>query len=275
MTDQAVHSAVSASAARLSWQAILAPLCTIAIAASLLGVAEYAARNQLVSPIILPAPTSVWKVLVEGMASGYFVDHLISTAGSLALGFTLGFLLAVSVAAILSSSPFIEKVFTPFIIAFQSMPKVAIAPLIVLWLGFGEASKIAIVVIVCFFPIMVNTMQGLQMRDRDHYELFMSLGASRSQLFFHMRLPHAVPYIFAGIHIGVIFSLIGAVVAEFVGGSAGVGFAMLQAKAQFDVPAVYACLLLLMALGLILHFIMSFAERRVSFWIHDMSRAAV
>jgi NitT/TauT family transport system permease protein len=118
-------------------------------------------------------------------------------------------------------------------------------------------------------------MQGLRVRDRDHYDLFRSLGAKPHQMFFRMRLPHAVPFISAGAQIGVIFALIGAVVAEFLGANSGLGFALIQAKAQFDVPGVYACLVLLMAVGLLLHFITSLVERRISFWLHDQSRIQI
>lgn len=258
------------------WQAKIPiePLCSIGIAIAFLVLAEYAARHGLVSPLVMPAPSNIWKVLESGFSDGYFLQHVVSSAASLGTGFLLAFALAIGVAGLLASSSFLERVFTPFIIAFQSMPKVAIAPLVVLWLGFGELAKIAIVAIVCFFPIMINTVQGLKVRDRDHYELMRSLGANRWQLFYHMRLPHAVPYIFAGVHIGVIFALIGTVVAEFVGTDAGIGYAMLQAKSQFDVAGVYACLILLMTLGLILHFVTAYIEKRVSFWINDLSRVA-
>lgn len=250
------------------------PVCSVVLAIALLILAEYAARNAWVSPLVMPAPSSIWTVLVSGFADGYFTGHLVSSAASLGSGFLLAFVLAIAIAGLLATSPFLEKVFTPFIIAFQSLPKVAVAPLVVLWLGFGEFAKITIVTIVCFFPIMVNTIQGLKVRDRDHYELMRSLGANRWQLFYYMRLPHAVPYIFAGVHIGVIFALIGTVVAEFVGTNSGIGYAMLQAKAQFDVAGVYACLLLLMVLGLALYFITAKIEQRVSFWINDLSRVA-
>ncbi|WP_083528582.1 ABC transporter permease [Hyphomicrobium sp. CS1BSMeth3] len=251
------------------------PVVSVALAAALVGFLEYATRAGWISDIVLPRPSRVAWVLVDGFSTGFFQQHIISTLSSLALGFVCAFLAAVVVASVLTSSQFLERVFLPFIVAFQSLPKVAIAPLIVLWLGFGDLSKVTIVAIVCFFPIMVNTMQGLRVRDRDHYDLFRSLGAKPHQMFFRMRLPHAVPFISAGAQIGVIFALIGAVVAEFLGANSGLGFALIQAKAQFDVPGVYACLVLLMAVGLLLHFITSLVERRISFWLHDQSRIQI
>ena len=252
-----------------------APACSIGIAVGLLVLAEAAARNKWVSPMVMPAPSAVWKVLVSGLSDGYFTGHVISSVVSLGIGFLAAFVIAMTIAGILTSSSFLERVFTPFIYSIQSMPKIAVAPLVVLWLGFGELSKITIVTIVCFFPILVNTMQGLKVRDRDHYDLMQSLGANRWQMFYRMRLPHAVPYVFAGVHIGVIFALIGTVVAEFVGTNAGVGYALLQSKANFDVPGVFACLILLMIMGLVLHFVSSWIEKRVSYWVDDASRISV
>jgi NitT/TauT family transport system permease protein len=250
------------------------PLLSIALALALLAVAEWAAKMKLVSELLLPAPSAVFAALWEGMLSGFYVSHILSTTGALIVGFLIAGAVSIMIAGVLVSVPRLENVLTPFIVAFQSMPKVAIAPLLVIWLGFGEKAKIAIIMTVCFFPIMVNTMQGLKIRDRTQFELFQSLGASRWQLFLHLRLPAAVPYIFAGLHIGAIFALIGAVVAEFVGTGSGIGYAMLQAKASFDVPGVYVCLLLLMMLGTLLNYIMRQLERRVSFWLPDVSRVS-
>jgi len=234
------------------------------IAIALLVLAEVAAGEKWISPMVLPKPSAVFSVLTEGLRDGTYIVSIVSSMSSLVVGFILAFVAAIVIAGVISSNRFIERVFTPYIVAFQSMPKVAVAPLVVLWLGFGELSKIMIVVIVCFFPMMVNTVQGLKVRHQDHDELMRSLGANSWQQFLLMRLPHAVPYIFAGVRIGVIFALIGVVVAEFVGTNAGVGFSMLQAKSQFDVPSVYACLLILMVMGLVLNFLTSICERRVA-----------
>src|SRR5690606_19601094 len=239
-------------------------LASAAIAIVLIGALELAARNQWISAMIVAAPSRVMAVLAEGIADGIYLRNLAASMGALVAGFGLAFVVAVVTAGVLSSSRFLERVLTPYIVAFQSMPKVAIAPLVVLWLGFGELSKIAIVAIVCFFPMMVNTLQGLRNRNVDHYELLQSLGASRWQQFWKLRLPHAVPYIFAGVRIGATFARLGVAVAALVGTNSGVGFAMLQAKAQFDVPGVYACLVLLMLMGLTLNALTTVCERWVA-----------
>jgi NitT/TauT family transport system permease protein len=240
----------------------------------LLGLAEAAAGRGWVSRLVMPAPSQVWAVLVDGFASGFYLPHLRSTVGSIFAGFAIAATAAITIAGTLASIPVLERVLTPFFVAFQSMPKVAIAPLIVIWFGFGELSKIVIVITACFFPILMNALHGLKVRDRDHLELMRSLGATRLQLFVRLRLPHALPYIFAGLHVGVIFALIGTVVAEFVGTNAGIGYVMLQSKANFDLPSVYACLLLLMVIGVLLHGVMKQLEKRVAFWAQDISQVS-
>lgn len=260
---------VSRDYARLMEHAISAALLVVLIA-----LAEVAARQGWISKLVMPAPSAVWAVIVEGFGTGFYFPHLKSTVGSLFAGFFIAGIVAIITAGTLASIPPLERVLTPFFVAFQSMPKVAIAPLIVIWFGFGELSKTVIVITACFFPILINALHGLKLRDRDHLELMRSLGATRLQLFYRLRLPHAMPYIFAGLHIGVIFALIGTVVAEFVGTNSGVGYMMLQSKANFDIASVYACLLLLMGIGVSLHTMMKQLERRVVFWAQDISHVS-
>ncbi|MBN9429050.1 MAG: ABC transporter permease [Burkholderiales bacterium] len=249
-------------------------LISFAIAVGIVALAEALARAEAVSPLVLPAPSAVWAALLDGLSKGGWWLHIGSTILSMLSGFLIAICVAMVVAGVLASIGVLERIFTPFIVAFQSMPKIAIAPLVVIWLGFGDASKIAIVAISCFFPILVNTLQGLKVRDRDTYELMRSLGATRWQMFWRLRLPNSMPYFFVGLKVGMIFSLIGAVVAEFVGTASGVGFVMMQAKAQFDVPGMFACLIILMILGVVMHFLMARAESFASHWSADVSRAS-
>jgi NitT/TauT family transport system permease protein len=250
-------------------------LFSLAIVVVLTALLEYAARAGWITPLVFPAPSLIGAALVDGISSGLYVEHAASTVYSVLMGFFVGAVIAIALAGILSSTPMLERTLTPFFVAFQSMPKIAIAPLIIIWFGFGELSKTIIVVAVCFFPILINSLHGLKVRERDHYELLKSLGANKWQMFFRLRLPHAMPYVFAGLHLGIIFALIGTVVAEFVGSNAGIGYLMLQAKASFDSPAVYACLVILTAIGVVLHAIMVQLEARVVFWGHDVSRVNV
>ena len=259
----------------INWYPPREGFVSVFIAIALILGAECAAHYEWISPLMLPAPSAVWFALVDGIQNGGYSGHILSSVRSMLAGFFFATALAVALAGVLASRPWLEGVVTPFIVAFQSMPKIAVAPLIIIWLGFGDLSKITIVTISCFFPILINTLQGLKIRDRDQFELFQSLGASRWQLFYRLRLPNSMPYFFVGVHVGMIFALIGTVVAEFVGTDAGLGYIIMQSKAQFDVPGVFACLGLLMILGVTLHFLMRRIEIFASRWSSDVSRVAV
>jgi NitT/TauT family transport system permease protein len=136
-------------------------------------------------------------------------------------------------------------------------------------------AKFAIVVAVAFFPMMLNTLAGLRVRKRDELDLMSSLGATRYQVYRFIRLPNALPFVFAGLHLGAIYSLLGAVTAEFLGSSSGLGYIMLQQRAMFNTPAVFAILLLLMIIGTTLHLVMQFIEHRVLFWSRDATETSV
>lgn len=250
------------------------PVITAALAVMLVVLAEVAARNGWVSSLILPAPSAVGRTLYAGFSEGVYWRHIASTLSATLIGFVGASTAAIIIAGVITALPRLQATIFPFIIAFQTLPKIAVAPLIILWLGFDQLGKVFIVAIVCFFPVLINTMQGLKVRDRAYLELMRSLGATRWQMFRLIRFPGAIPYIFAGLHIGVIFALIGAVVAEFVGSRAGLGYILLTAKSQFNVPGVFAILFLLMLLGLIFNGAMKLAERRVAAWARDVSEAA-
>lgn len=243
---------------------------TALIAASLLALMEFAVRGGFVSNMILAAPSDILNALIDGFARGIYPKELGSTLGSAAIGFLLAFIVSFTVAGLLASSARAEAIFYPFIVAFQSMPKVAIAPLVVIWLGFNDVSKVAIVMIICFFPMLVNNLQGLKVRDRTQHELFKALGASKIQYFLYLRTPSALPFVFAGLRISTVFALIGAIVAEFVGSRNGIGTVLLYEKSAFNVPGVFAVLVLLMVVGIGLHLLTAFLERRLMFWAKEI-----
>ena len=235
--------------------------------------AEISAKQGWVSDLILPSPSSVWSNLWSGFGQGLYWSPIVSTMTATLLGFLLAATSAILIAGVLVTFPELERVFMPYIVAFQTMPKIALAPIILLALGFGDTSKITIVAIVAFFPILVNSLQGLRLRSREQAELLQSLGASKLQTFRLIRIPNSLPYIFAGVHIGLIFALLGAIVAEFVGASSGLGVLMLQQKAQFNIPGLWAVMAILMILGTLLQQITAFAERRVAVWSGEHSAA--
>lgn len=246
---------------------------SLLLLAAFLGLGELAARMGWISPLLVPAPSAVADALVSGFASGVYWSHLWSTVWATLLGFGLATLTGLTIGGVLAGLPSVERVLYPFIVAFQSTPKIAIAPLVIIWAGFGEISKILIIIVVCFFPILVNTMQGLRLRERERQELVVALGASRWQVFRYVRLPGSTPFVFAGLHVGAIFALLGAVVAEFVGARSGLGVLLNQERSMFNVPGVFAILLILMILGLALNGTMKAVERRVTFWSREDENA--
>lgn len=256
--------------ARRQWS--VDALSSLALAVTLLVLAEVIVGARWVSPLLVPQPSDVFGAIWDGLVErGTYWPHLRSTVSAAGLGFLISSSLAVVVAALLSLSRRVERIIYPFIVSFQTLPKVALAPLVLLWFGFGARAKLMVVIIVVFFPMFVSTLQGLRVREQERYDLMKSLGASKLEQLTHLRIPAAVPYIFGGLHIGVVFSLIGAVVAEFVGSNEGLGYVLLLEKAAFNVPGVFAILALLMALGTSLHFVMKFIERRVAFWAQDVT----
>jgi NitT/TauT family transport system permease protein len=160
----------------------------------------------------------------------------------------------------------VEYFLYPFIVMFQAMPKVALIPLIVVWFGLGIASKVVSAALVAFFPLMVNTVAGLRSAEEDRINLMRSLAASRWQIFRMLQLPNAMPFIFAGLEIAMIFALIGAIVAELSNAQQGLGMMMQSLSFTMDVAGQFSILLILAVLGLVLNGTVSAIKRRVLFW---------
>lgn len=253
-------------------EAIRTRLYTVALAAAILLLAQVASRSGWVSDLIVPAPTDVWAAFVDQWQTPGFVDDIQSTVTATVVGFLLAAAVSFTAAAILVLIRGLEDVVMPLIIAIETMPKIAIAPIIILWLGFGQLGKTVIVALVTFFPILINTLQGLRVTNKDEYDLLRSLGATRVQLFRFVRLPRSLPYVFAGLRVGSVFALIGAIVAEFVGSENGLGALIILARSQFNVPAVWALLFDLMVMGVFIYMVTSWIERRLLFWSKDLSR---
>jgi NitT/TauT family transport system permease protein len=260
------------SGLRRAFRAIPSPVLSVLAFAIFVTAWQIVTMRELISPVMVPSPTAILNALADGLyRRGTYWPHIWSTVWAAVAGFGIAAASAVLTASALSMSRRLEAVVYPFIVAFQTLPKVAIAPLIVIWLGFGDSSKLAIVVVVCFFAIFMSALQGLRVRDRDQYQYLQTLGASRLQVLIHLRLPAATPYVFSGLHIGVVFALIGAVVAEFVGSNSGLGYVLLLDKSAFNVPGVFAILVILTIVGVTFNLTMRYIETKVAFWARDLS----
>lgn len=230
------------------------------------GLWEWVVRQWDVPAFIAPAPSAVARSLVAGIRSGVYLDHAWVTLGESLAGFAIAAVAGIAIGAGIAQFRIVERTVYPYLVALQTLPKIAIAPLIIVWAGFGLSSKVIIAALVSFFPVLVNVIVGLKTIDQAKLELMHSLRASRWQIFRLVTFPNALPFVFAGLDIAVVFSVLGAIVGEFVGAQRGLGNLILQFNVTLDIAGVFAVLILLAVLGIVLHLAMQAVERRVIFW---------
>lgn len=230
---------------------------------------EFVCRFFGISDLLLPAPSKILLALINGFRTGLFTAGLLATLSEIVLGFFVAAITAFICGVLISQVRFVEVMLYPYIVALQTLPKVAIAPFILIWVGFGIESKVVIAAMVAFFPILVNTIVGLKSAPPEKVELMRSLSASSWKIFWYIRLPEALPYIFAGLNIGVVMSVLGAIVGEFIGAKAGLGYLLLQMNYNLDVVGMFAVLVVLGVTGILLNALMQFARRRIVFWRPD------
>lgn len=231
-----------------------------------LGLWEMAVRVFHVPAFVLPAPSRAVAALYRGTLSGVYLDNLWITLVETLLGFVLGALVAFLLGTAVALSRAVEYFLYPYIVMFQSVPKVALAPLIIVWFGLGLASKVVSAALVAFFPLLVNTIVGLRSADEDRVNLMRSLAATEAQIFWMLRLPTALPFIMAGLEVAMVFALIGAIVAEFVGAESGLGMLIQSMNFTMDVAGQFAVLFILALVGLGLNRAIAWLRRRVLFW---------
>ncbi|MFQ6091004.1 MAG: ABC transporter permease [Candidatus Bipolaricaulia bacterium] len=230
---------------------------------SLLALWELVAR-LLELPYILPSPSAIF--LRMGEDFGLLLRHAAVTLEEVLLGFVIALFLGMAAALLIFHSRTFQRALYPLIIATQNVPVFAIAPILVLWLGYGVGSKVAVAALIIFFPLVVNTVDGLRSVDKDAIDLFWVLEASPAQLLLKLRLPSALPFILSGCKIGVTLSVVGAVIGEWVGAKAGLGFLMIQANARLKVDLVFAAIIWLSALSIALFALVSLIERTMLPW---------
>jgi len=251
---------------------VLLPLLTLF---AFIGGWEAFVRLFGISKIVLPAPSAIAVAFSDGFFSGDFVWHLAVTMYEILAGFVFGALAGLLLGFIVALVPLAERILYPYIVAFQTVPKVAIAPIIVIWFGYGVTSKIVITATIAFFPLLANTIMGLRAAPRDQIEMLVSYTASRWQVFTMIRLKQALPYIFVGLDVAIVLSVIGAIVGEFVGSKAGLGYLILQKNFNLDMAGTFAILIILSAIGVGLHAVVSFLQRRVVFWMDTSGERVV
>ncbi|HZP79495.1 MAG TPA: ABC transporter permease [Pseudolabrys sp.] len=232
---------------------------------------ELATRYGHVSPLILPPPSDILATATQKFS--VLVKMSVVTSYEFVLGFLLAAVIGVPLGAIIVYARPVELTFYPLLVAFQTIPKAAIAPVLIVWLGTGITSKILIAFAISFFPIVVDTIIGLRSTQPETIYVVRAMGGSQFQVFWHVRLPNALPAIFGGLKVASTLAVIGAIVGEFVSSDSGIGYLLLVANGELDTRLVFACVLVLTVLGLVFFFVIDALEKLCVRW-HVSARAA-
>jgi putative hydroxymethylpyrimidine transport system permease protein len=241
----------------------------VSLVALVLGGWELLARLGDIEDYLLPAPSEVARALVDDR--GLLLPDTWVTAREVLLGFGLALAAGLAIAVALHLSPLLRKAFYPLVVASQAVPVIVIAPILVIWFGFGIAPKLIVIALICFFPIVVNTLDGLASVDRAQARMLRTLDASRTDVFRHLEWPSALPYLFSGAKIAVAVAVIGAVFGELVGSDAGLGHAIQIGTAELLTARVFAAVFILSAMAIALFGLVAAVERRAVPWANGGS----
>jgi NitT/TauT family transport system permease protein len=224
---------------------------------------EAASRGFGLSALVLPAPSVVLASLWKGLASGYFWPHIRATGLELVLGLGIGCVIGFASGIAMAESTRLRGLLMPYVVVSQVIPKLALMPLFIVWFGFGMTSTVVITALICFFPLMENTLTALQQVQPERVELFRMLGATRTQTLMRLKLPSGLPGILAGLRVAVVLALVGAVVGEFIGASQGLGALVIASQGMMDTPLMFAVLVLIAVLGMLVYKATLMLERRL------------
>lgn len=215
----------------------------------------------------LPPPSAIGRVLLADWS--LIAGHTRITVVEVLIGFACSFLLGVAVAVAVAASRIVERTVYPLVIASQAIPIIALAPILLIWFGYGLLPKVIVVVLFCFFPIAVNTVDGLRAVDSELIDLLRSMGARPGQIFRIVRLPAALPYLFSGTRVAAAVSVVGALIGEWIGSSAGLGYFMVRSASQFRTDRVFAAVVVAAVLGVLLFGAVALTERLSLPWHRD------
>lgn len=233
---------------------------------ALLGSWEFLSKSEIVDPLLVPAPTDIADATRRLLNTWFFWDAAWVTAQEAVLGFVIGVLAAYLVGTAIGLFPAVRRALFPLIVATEIVPRIALAPLFLSWFGLGIASKITMAAAICFFPVLINVVLGLENVSRESQNLLKSLGASKWETYRKLQLPSSLPEIFASLKVAITFALTGAIVAEFVGANEGLGVLLRTFFFQLLTPEGFAVILALSGMGLILYGITMLLESRIVFW---------
>jgi NitT/TauT family transport system permease protein len=248
----------------------------LALFLATIAVWEAASATGLVDPLILPRPSAIVVSLYDMLfvrANVWY--HMGITLWEAIAGFVIGSVVGIALAVAAGLSETFRRYISPYVIVLQVIPRIALAPIIIAWLGFGTSPKIAIGALICFFPPFINTLTGLLNIDEDAHEMFRSLGASKRQIFFGLMLPNATPIIMAGVKAAISLALIGAIVGEFISAGEGLGVLMQRYSFALNMSASFAVLVVLTVVGYLLFVAMEKVDDHLVYWRSDARMAAM
>jgi NitT/TauT family transport system permease protein len=229
-----------------------------------LGLWELAVRYFEVPSFFVPAPSAVALAIKSGFS--LYLFQLGFTLYATLIAFVLALVLGIVLAMLISEIKFLDRVLMPLLVALQSMPRIALAPLIIVWLGFGISSKVAIGAFTAFFPVFLNALHGLKTYDPEQIALMRSLKASRLQILLKIKIPNSVPFLLAGANIGIILAMLSVIVGEFVGANRGIGYLIVTQSARMDMPGVMGGIFFLSLVGIVFHYGLQALRRRLLRW---------
>ncbi len=238
-------------------------LYSLALLVTLLVAWDAFCRLTGISALVIPAPLAVAQVLWNGLTDGYLWPHIWVTSAEMLLGLGLGCAIGFCCGVLLGEVDFLRRLLWPYVIASQVVPKLALGPLFIVWFGFGMTSTVVITALICFFPLLENTLTGLQLTDPRKRDLFRMLGATRWQTLARLKLPSGLPVILAGVRVAVVLALVGAVVGEFIGGREGLGATIIAAQGMMDSTLMFALFIVITILGITAYQLTIAVERRL------------
>lgn len=236
----------------------------VLLSAGVLVVWEAAIRVFGIPTFVLPAPTAIIASLGENRAQLAVAAK--ATAVEVLFGFVLAAVVGIAVALVIVRFERFGRALYPLIVLFQNVPKVALAPIVILWFGYDLTPKVVLIVVIAFFPVTIDMMAGLQSVEPSFVSLMRSVGASDTKILMRVRIPHSLPHLIAGLKVAVTFSVIGAIVGEFAGANEGLGYVIQFASTQLDTPLIFAALIVVSVLGLLFYYVVEYAERLLVPW---------
>jgi len=244
---------------------VLTSSLTIGFGALILILWHLAYERGWVSNLVLPSIGQVLSTFYDGVILGAWWEHIGVTLLEALLGFVYGVAAAIALGAVFAFSETLRVSFYPYVLVAQTFPKIAIAPLLVTWLGYNMAPKVVTAALLVFFPVFVNTIAGLRSASEDHLNLLRAMQASKWQEFRSLRLPLALAYIFPALTVAIVYALLGSIVGEFVGAKAGLGYIIIQFTFLGDIAGVFAVLMVLAMIGTALYAILAWFEKKTHF----------